>query len=74
MTASRKLDRYGMKRAYQSGEYNDILQKVQELEAATVSKNEGYGEQHQKLAYEIRKCWGKVFKSGSRRSFFSGIV
>ena len=60
MTASRKLDRYGMKRAYQSGEYNDILQKVQELEAATVSKNEGYGEQHQKLAYEIRKCWGKV--------------
>ncbi len=60
LNTSGKLDRYGMKMEYQSGKYDDILQKIQKFEEIVVSDNEIQKDQNKGLVYEVQKCWGEI--------------
>lgn len=59
-TASRKLDRYGMKKAYEEGEYGEMIQKIQQLEQNTSSGNKVQKQWKQEWIQEIKKCWGEI--------------
>lgn len=60
MTASRKLDRYGMKKAYEEGKYREILQKAQQWEQTPSSNKKGQKQWEHELIHEIKNCWGEI--------------
>lgn len=60
--ASRKVDRYGMKKEFQNGEYDTIVEKVHALNIKDNKEKTYKSEFSDSLTDEIRNCWAEILE------------